>query len=234
MPRRPPGVGHSRKHRSCGSRVCASGSRNGTGSDRQHRTVCGLRHAAKQASSDQSAFFLLVRVQFLRWPRRWERIFALGSFLDWVALPAPTPTTWHANEERGAALHCTALHCAALHVRSGKFMHRCCWMLAVGYWLLQSESPIEVHAQLVFFYAMMRPAVHWRGFSYPAPRGQTKIERDRERRLLASPGECLNIMSSISSLLPTRCSSSCQPCPSQVRLLQLPLVPYPISQVHRC
>jgi hypothetical protein len=47
---------------------------------------------------------------------------------------------------------------------------------------------------------MMGPAVHWRGFSYPAPPGRTKIERDREHRLLASP-ECLNIMSSVSYFL---------------------------------
>jgi hypothetical protein len=111
---------------------CSSGS--GTGSDRQHRTVCGLRHAAKQASSDQSAFFLLVRVQFLWWPRRWERILPWGH--SWTGWRSQHQLPQHGTRMRTGVLHCTALHCAALHVRSGKFMHRCCWMLAVGYWLL--------------------------------------------------------------------------------------------------
>lgn len=122
-------------------RVCSSGS--GTGSDRQHRTVCGLRHAAKRLSSDQSAFLLRVRVQFLRGHAD-GNAFCSGVVpgLDhWVALPSTNSHNMARTQMRRGVLHCTALH-----VRSGKFMHRCCWMLVVGYWLLSSGSPIEVHA----------------------------------------------------------------------------------------
>jgi len=127
--------------------------------------------------------------------------FALGSFLGWIIgwrSPAPTPTTWHANEERGAALHCAARKIREIH--APLLLDVGCWILAAVIWITDRSS-----CSLVSFYTMMRPAVHWRGFSYPAPRRRTKIERDREHRLLASP-ECFSIMSSVSYFLFPLCS----------------------------
>ena len=167
------------------SSVCSSGS--GTGSDRQHRTVCGLRHAAKQLSSNQSAFLLRVRVQFLRGHAD-GNAFCSGVVpgLDhWVALPSTNSHNMARTQMRRGVLHCTALRCAARKIReihAPLLLDVGCWILAAVIWITDRSS-----CSLVSFYTMMRPAVHWRGFSYPAPRRRTKIERDREHRLLASP-----------------------------------------------
>jgi hypothetical protein len=161
--------------------------------------------------------------------------FAWGrSWFGWRS-PAPTPTTWLANKERGCctALHCTALRCAARKIREIHaplllvlLLDVACWLLAAVIWITDRSS-----CSLVSVYAMMGPAVHWRGFAYPAPRGRTRSGAS----LLAFP-ECLSIMSSVSCFLsaPHQMLFVMPILPSQVRFLQLPLVPYPISQVHRC
>jgi hypothetical protein len=150
------------------------------------------------------------------WPRRWERILP-GVVPGLDGAPQHQLPQHGSRTRKGvAALHCTALRCAARKIREIHaplllvlLLDVACWLLAAVIWSTDRSS-----CSLVSVYAMMGPAVHWRGFAYPAPRGRTRSGAS----LLAFP-ECLSIMSSVScflfpvsSLLPTRCSSSCQFC----------------------
>jgi hypothetical protein len=162
------------------------------------RSACGMQLSKRPVGVFTSCSGA---VSAVRWPRRWERIFALGSFLDWVALPQHQ-LPQHGTRMGKGVLHCTALRCAARKIReihAPLLLDVGCWLLDIGCCNLDHRSKFMLTRLLLCDDATCNPLAR---FLLSRPSRPNEIGSIG----CLLPPECLNIMSSVVCFLFLLCS----------------------------